>query len=56
VTDLARSSAVNAFVLVHDDGAMAAARGSEHRWRSGRPVGPADGVPTSVKDTFLTAG
>jgi aspartyl-tRNA(Asn)/glutamyl-tRNA(Gln) amidotransferase subunit A len=47
---------VNAFVLVDEEAAMAAARRSEDRWRSGRALGPADGVPTSVKDIFLTAG
>lgn len=47
---------VNAFVLVDADGALAAARASEQRWRAGEPLGPGDGVPTSVKDIFLTAG
>ncbi len=48
--------AVNAFVRVDAEGALAAARLSEERWRAGRPLGPADGVPASVKDIFLTAG
>ncbi len=47
---------VNAFVLVDAQGARSAARESERRWRSGQALGPADGVPTSVKDVFLTAG
>jgi NAD(P)-dependent dehydrogenase (short-subunit alcohol dehydrogenase family) len=41
---------VNAFVLVDHDGALAAAKLSEARWHSGEPLGPGDGVPTSVKD------
>lgn len=44
---------VNAFVRVDEDGAMEAARASEHRWRAGEPLGTADGVPTSIKDILL---
>ncbi len=47
---------VNAFCLVDADRALAAARQSERRWRRGEPRGALDGVPTSVKDVFLTAG
>jgi len=47
---------VNAFCLVDDDGALAAARASEQRWRSGEPRGELDGVPASVKDLLVTAG
>lgn len=47
---------VNAFVLVDDERALAAARASEARWRAGEPLGPADGVPTSIKDVLLTEG
>ena len=47
---------VNAFVLVDAVGALAAAERSEARWRSGRAVGPADGVPTSIKDLLYTRG
>jgi aspartyl-tRNA(Asn)/glutamyl-tRNA(Gln) amidotransferase subunit A len=48
--------AVNAFCLVDADGALAAARASEERWRRGEPAGLIDGVPVSVKDLFLTGG
>ncbi|WP_152195645.1 amidase [Georgenia subflava] len=48
--------AVNAFVLVDHEGALAAAAASERRWHAGSPLGPGDGVPTSVKDILLTAG
>jgi len=48
--------AVHAFVLVDPEGALAAARESERRWRAGAPLGPFDGVPASIKDVLLTAG
>ncbi|MGB3258177.1 MAG: amidase [Ornithinimicrobium sp.] len=51
-----QDNAVNAFVSVHAEEARAAARASLERWRSGQPRGPADGIPTSVKDIFLTRG
>ena len=45
---------VNAFVLVDADGALARARESEARWCAGHARGPGDGIPTSIKDIFLT--
>jgi aspartyl-tRNA(Asn)/glutamyl-tRNA(Gln) amidotransferase subunit A len=45
---------VNAFVLVDAEGALAAAKQSESRWRNGCTRGPGDGVPTSIKDIFYT--
>jgi len=47
---------VNAFNLVDREGALAAARSSEARWQKGEPLGPLDGVPTSIKDILLTRG
>lgn len=47
---------VNAMVLVDGEQALADARASERRWRSGSALGPADGIPTTVKDVFLTRG
>ncbi|WP_214404520.1 amidase [Pseudonocardia lacus] len=47
---------VNAFCLVDEEGALAAARGSEQRWRAGEPRGGLDGVPTSIKDLLVTKG
>jgi aspartyl-tRNA(Asn)/glutamyl-tRNA(Gln) amidotransferase subunit A len=47
---------VNAFVLVDAEGALAAAKESEARWQSGEPLGPGDGVPTSIKDALWTRG
>lgn len=54
ITD--RDPAVNAFVLVDEDGARKAATESEQRWRAGTPLGPLDGIPVSVKDMLLTHG
>lgn len=47
---------VNAFVLVDRESALAAARESEQRWRSGTATGLLDGVPMSIKDVLLTQG
>jgi aspartyl-tRNA(Asn)/glutamyl-tRNA(Gln) amidotransferase subunit A len=52
----AHEPAVNAFVLVDHEGALAAAKASEARWQSGAPLGPGDGVPTSIKDALWTRG
>lgn len=45
---------VNAFVLVDEERAIAMARESTHRWQVRQPLGPADGVPASIKDMLLT--
>src|SRR5215207_7857692 len=47
---------LNAFCLVAADEALAAAASSAVRWQRGEPVGPLDGVPTSIKDLILTKG
>ena len=47
---------LNAFVLTDADGARAAARASEMRWKKGTPLSPLDGVPTSIKDTTPVKG
>jgi len=47
---------LNAFCLVAADEAMESARASEERWQRGEPMGPLDGVPTSLKDLLLTSG
>ena len=47
---------LNAFVLVADEEALASASASEERWRRREPLGPLDGVPTSIKDLILTRG
>ena len=51
-----RNDSVNAFCLVDADGALAAARASQARWRAGTPEGLIDGVPVSIKDLILTDG
>ncbi|OBB40394.1 amidase [Mycobacterium sp. 852002-51961_SCH5331710] len=52
----AYDGAVNAYVLVDREGALAAARASEARWHAGEPLGPGDGVPASIKDALWTKG
>jgi aspartyl-tRNA(Asn)/glutamyl-tRNA(Gln) amidotransferase subunit A len=47
---------VNAFCLVDEEMAISQARKSEERYVNGEPLGLLDGVPTSVKDLFLTKG
>ncbi|RKT87981.1 aspartyl-tRNA(Asn)/glutamyl-tRNA(Gln) amidotransferase subunit A [Saccharopolyspora antimicrobica] len=46
--------AVNAYCLVDGERALQQARASEQRWQRGEPEGRLDGVPTSIKDIFLT--
>ncbi|MFJ4715620.1 amidase [Streptomyces sp. NPDC088785] len=48
--------ALNAFVRVDAEGALAAARESAERWRRGEPRGLLDGVPVTVKDILLQRG
>ena len=50
------NDAVNAFVLVDHDSALEDAERSSERWSRGEPLGPGDGVPTSIKDIFFTEG
>ncbi len=47
---------VNAYCLVDADSALAQARAADQRWHRGEPHGALDGVPTSIKDIFLTRG
>jgi aspartyl-tRNA(Asn)/glutamyl-tRNA(Gln) amidotransferase subunit A len=47
---------VNAYCLVDAEQALADARESEERYRTGEPRGGLDGVPASIKDVFLTRG
>lgn len=48
--------ALHAFCLVDREAALAAARAAERRWQAGEPLSPIDGVPTSIKDLYLTKG
>src|SRR6185503_7766931 len=47
---------LNAFVLIDAEGALAAARASEARWKNGVPLSALDGVPTTIKDTTPVKG
>jgi aspartyl-tRNA(Asn)/glutamyl-tRNA(Gln) amidotransferase subunit A len=51
-----RDPELNAYCLVDADSAREQAKASEVRWRDGNPIGGLDGVPSSVKDMFLTQG
>lgn len=56
---LARIEAVthlNAFMPVKPEPVIEAAVASEARWRKGRPLGPLDGVPATVKDNIWLKG
>ncbi|MEU8955987.1 amidase [Streptomyces sp. NPDC048518] len=48
--------AVNAFVRIEPESALAQAEASAERWRRGAPQGLVDGVPTTVKDLLLMRG
>jgi aspartyl-tRNA(Asn)/glutamyl-tRNA(Gln) amidotransferase subunit A len=50
----AHNDEVNAFVLVDEQSALSSAEQSAARWSAGEPLGPGDGVPTSIKDIFYT--
>src|SRR3979490_2628706 len=47
---------LNAFVLIDEAGAHAAAKASQERWQRGAPLSPLDGVPTTIKDTTNVKG
>src|SRR4051794_23638229 len=48
--------AINAFIIVDREGALAAARASEARWHKGEPVGLIDGLGATVKDNVWLKG
>ncbi|WOX09902.1 amidase [Streptomyces sp. N50] len=48
--------AVNAFVRLDAEGALARAAESAERWQRGEPAGLLDGVPVTVKDILLQRG
>ncbi|HSP23610.1 MAG TPA: amidase [Saliniramus sp.] len=48
--------ALNAFLMVDGEGALAAAGESEKRWARGEPAGLLDGLPMTIKDNIAWAG
>jgi aspartyl-tRNA(Asn)/glutamyl-tRNA(Gln) amidotransferase subunit A len=48
--------AINGFIIVDREGALAAAKASEARWRKGEPVGLVDGIGATVKDNVWLKG
>jgi aspartyl-tRNA(Asn)/glutamyl-tRNA(Gln) amidotransferase subunit A len=47
---------VGAYITVTAEQAREAAAAADRRYREGRPLGPLDGVPLSIKDIFCTRG
>ena len=47
---------LNATYALDAEGALAAARAAEQRWREGRPLGALDGVPVTIKENIATRG
>jgi aspartyl-tRNA(Asn)/glutamyl-tRNA(Gln) amidotransferase subunit A len=47
---------LNAMYRVDREGAAAAARAAEGRWRAGQPLSPLDGVPVTIKENIYTRG
>lgn len=47
---------LNALYVVDDEGALAQAAAATERWARGRPLGPLDGVPTTIKDALPSIG
>ena len=52
----AAQPAINAFISIEAEAALAAATASDARRAAGRPLGPLDGVPMAHKDMFDRAG
>jgi Asp-tRNA(Asn)/Glu-tRNA(Gln) amidotransferase A subunit family amidase len=48
--------ALNAVAVMNSEQALEDAAASEARWAVGQPLGPLDGVPVSIKDSFPMVG
>lgn len=51
-----RHGALNAFMPIQPEPVLEAAAASEARWRQGKPLGAADGVPATIKDNIWLKG
>ncbi|GAA1141537.1 amidase [Ornithinicoccus hortensis] len=51
-----REPVLNAFWRHDPEGSRAQAKESERRWRDGEPLGPADGIPLTLKENVARAG
>jgi Asp-tRNA(Asn)/Glu-tRNA(Gln) amidotransferase A subunit family amidase len=49
-----RDPVVQAWVVLNEAGARAAADAATERWRAGRPLSPIDGMPIGIKDLLET--
>ena len=47
---------LNAMYRTDKDGALAAAKAAESRWRAKQPLSPLDGVPVTIKENIYTKG
>jgi aspartyl-tRNA(Asn)/glutamyl-tRNA(Gln) amidotransferase subunit A len=47
---------IKALYAFDPDGARAIAKASTARWHKGEPIGPLDGVPTTIKENIATKG
>jgi aspartyl-tRNA(Asn)/glutamyl-tRNA(Gln) amidotransferase subunit A len=47
---------LGAYITVTAEQARGSAAAADRRYREGRPLGPLDGVPLSIKDIFCTSG
>jgi aspartyl-tRNA(Asn)/glutamyl-tRNA(Gln) amidotransferase subunit A len=47
---------IKALYAFDPDGARATAKTSTARWQKGEPIGPLDGVPTTIKENIATKG
>jgi len=56
LTRIESHSRFNAFMPIQPEPVFEAAAESEARWRKGRPLGPLDGIPATVKDNIWLKG
>lgn len=47
---------LDAFVILDEDRAIEQAAASQERWKTGKQLGPFDGIPVAIKDEFHVAG